>query len=45
MDIIRLIHTSLGGVVCSDAELFSEENLMRIKHHFEVLQQNDPSTA
>ena len=45
MNIIRLIHTSLGGRTCPNADLFSEENLTKIKHHFEVLQQYDPSTA
>jgi len=41
MDIIRLIHTSLGGVSCSDSELCSEENLLMIKHHFQALQGED----
>jgi len=41
MDIIRFIHTSLGSVSCSDAELFSEVNLLMIKHHFQVLQGED----
>jgi hypothetical protein len=41
MDIIRLIHTSLGGIAVSDAELFSEQNLLVIKHHFQVLQGED----
>lgn len=41
MDIIRLINISLGSVSCSDSELFSEVNLLMIKHHFQVLQSED----
>jgi hypothetical protein len=43
MDIIRLIHTSLGGTACPDSELFSENNLTTIKHHLQVPQETaDP---
>ena len=45
MDIIRLIHSSLGGIICSDAELFGEKNLTMIKHHFQVLQGVDTEPA
>jgi len=45
MDIIRLIHTSLGGITCPDAELFGEKNLTMIKHHFQVLQGEDTDSA
>jgi len=45
MGIIRLIHTSLGGVPCSGAALFSEANLLMIKHHFQVLQGVDTDSA
>jgi hypothetical protein len=45
MDIIRLIHTSLGGIAVSDTELFSEANLWTIKHHFKVLQGEDTEPA
>ena len=47
VDIIRLIHSSLGGITCSDFELFSEANLLMIKHHFQVLQgvHTEPAVA
>jgi len=45
MDIIRLIHSSLGGIICSDAELFGEKNLTMIKHHLQVLQGVDTEPA
>jgi hypothetical protein len=37
MDIIRRIHTSLGGIAVPDTELFSDANLLIIKRHFQVL--------
>jgi hypothetical protein len=45
IDIVRLIHISLGGIAVSDTELFSESNLLMIKHHFQVLQGEDTESA
>jgi hypothetical protein len=45
MDIIRLIHTRLGGIAVSDTELFSEANLSMIKHQFQILQGEDTEPA
>jgi hypothetical protein len=40
-----MIHISLGGMAVPDTELFGEQNLLMIKHHFQVLQGEDTEPA
>jgi hypothetical protein len=40
-----MIHISLGGIAVPDTELFSQENLLIIKHHFQALQGEDTEPA